>query len=206
MQSPSLTQRCAHPNTESAETLLFKHDFSGNLHAPCLRCPSYRALRTCHTRWCLEQPPRPRSRFFTDRSSRPGAPRRPPGRQDELHYIVDALVLLHAREHRRAVPAHELRVAVHDLERGVDVLGDVDLTSRGRDDQAPRRANGRAAWGWCERTLLMTSKSDCEIPGPPFLGILSPPCMRNGFTEHKPDTRTPPTLYETRQGDSQLHR
>ena len=24
-------------------------------------------------------------------------------------------------------------------------------------------------------TLLMTSKSDCEIPGPPFRGILSPP-------------------------------
>lgn len=28
-------------------------------------------------------------------------------------------------------------------------------------------------------TLFITSKSDCEIPGPPFLGILSPPLRRD---------------------------
>ena len=30
-------------------------------------------------------------------------------------------------------------------------------------------------------TLLITSKSDCDIPGPPFLGILSPPYRSLGL-------------------------
>jgi hypothetical protein len=38
-----------------------------------------------------------------------------------------------------------------------------------------RHDSTRGYHGSMHRTLLITSKSDCEIPGPPFLGILSPP-------------------------------
>ena len=36
-------------------------------------------------------------------------------------------------------------------------------------------------------TLLITSKSDCDIPGPPFLGILSPPYQSLGLEGNKPN-------------------
>jgi hypothetical protein len=36
-------------------------------------------------------------------------------------------------------------------------------------------------------TLLITSKSDYDIPGPPFLGILSPPYKLLGLEGNKPN-------------------
>lgn len=50
-----------------------------------------------------------------------------PRGKDEVGDVVNAGALLHAREQRRAVAAHDLRVALHDVERRADVRRQVDL-------------------------------------------------------------------------------
>lgn len=61
------------------------------------------------------------------RTRLPWAPRSPPRGEYELDDVVDALALFDAREHSRPVAAHELRIAVHDLQGGADVRCEVDL-------------------------------------------------------------------------------
>ena len=98
------------------------------------------------------------------------APCGPPRGEDEVDHVVDALAFPDGREDSRAVPAHQLRIPIHDLERRPDVRRQVDLFRRKVElVSAPSKGNLIC------RTLLMTSKSDCEIPGPPLRGILSPP-------------------------------
>ena len=43
-----------------------------------------------------------------DRARRPRVARRPPCRQNQADHVVDALILPHAGEHRRAIATHEL--------------------------------------------------------------------------------------------------
>jgi hypothetical protein len=97
----------------------------------------------------------------------PRISRRPPCCEDQVCNVSNSLSFLHATEDGRSISPHELRVTIHDIERSVHVLSDIGL-EKSDPGGADENVN--------DPTLLITSKSDCDIPGPPFLGILSPPC------------------------------
>ena len=70
----------------------------------------------------------------------PGAACCPPRCQNEINDVLNASILLDAREYSRAVAAHELRVAVHDLEGRAHVRCEIRLRgTKGGWRSAPLR-------------------------------------------------------------------
>lgn len=90
----------------------------------------------------------------------PNSPTGFPCPQHCLHNIGNSVALPDTGEQRGTVFPHERSVTAHNIKAGADMGSEVGLVS---------------AWSCARHTLLMMNKSDCEIPGPPLRGTLSPP-------------------------------
>lgn len=60
-------------------------------------------------------------------------PADPPGAKDEVRDVLNTLAVLDGAEEGRPVVPHDVRVALHDLERGSDVRCNIDLGSERGD-------------------------------------------------------------------------
>lgn len=89
--------------------------------------------------------------------------------QNKVDNIIDPFAFLDTAEDGRTIPSHQLGIAIHDLERCIHVLRNIDL----KMEMILNQMRGHHIN--MQFALLITNKSDCDIPGPPFRGILSPP-------------------------------
>lgn len=90
-----------------------------------------------------------------------------PSTNDSFCHLLHALLVSDRGEQRGSAFAHDGSVPAHDVERCTDVRCQVGLSVSCGALMKVVAGSGL--------TLLTMRRSDCEMPGPPFLGILSPP-------------------------------